>query len=598
MASLATSCVQFDGTGSERGGLARFSPSTREQGKTAMTNWDEEVDVVVVGSGAGGMLSGLVAARNRADVLIVEKAPLWGGTSATSGAGIWIPGSDIARKAGFEDNLDDAFAYLRALSADNVPDENIRAYVDNAGPMLNWLTSNTVIDYFAAPYPDYHAENPGGSPTGYRTHLPNPVDGKLLGDDLKTQRFPSPAASLFGYINWNFNETYELLYRTKGWATHLALNMAKYWFDWPFRFTSRKDRRLTLGNALTGALRLALKQANVPLWLETPLTELVREDGGRITGVVVERYGKPYRIQARKGVVLAAGGFDKNQAMRDANAPLYPTAQFSGGVTSNTGDSIRAGQAVGADTMNMQSAWAAPVFYVPGEDRGRLCTIERALPGCMMVNQRGERFLNEAASYHIVGQQMARRQRDHGDASPCWMIFDHKYRHQFPMGPLYPLIPDWMHRGEVQSILKKAKSIEALAGEIGVDPAGLSATVSRFNQFAAKGEDPDYHRGEAAYDKMYGDPRHAPNPCLRPIDQGPFYAMPIYPGDIGTNGGLRTNARAQVVDDAGQPIPGLYAVGNNAASAMGESYPGAGVTIGPAMTFGYIAARDMTGANA
>lgn len=570
--------------------------ATASKEATAGTTWDKEVDVLVVGSGAGGMMSALVAANNRAEALVVEKAPLWGGTSATSGGGIWIPGSDQAKAAGFEDNLDDAFKYLRALSADNVPDENIQAYVDNAAPMLRWLTAHTEVQYLALPYPDYHAENPGGSAGGFRTHLPLEFDGRKLGKDVKTQRFPSPAASLFGYLQWTFAETHQLLYRTKGWVKGLVVNMAKYWFDWPFRFTSRKDRRLTLGNALTGALRTALNEKGVPVWLETPLKQIVREDG-RVVGVVVERKGKPYRIRARKGVVLAAGGFDKNQAMRDENGPLYPVAQYSGGVTSNTGDSIRAGKEIGAGTMNLQSAWAAPVFYVPGEDRGRLCTIERALPGCIMVNQSGERYLNEAASYHVVGQQMAARDRDHGDASPSWMVFDYRYRHLYPMGPLMPLMPDWMQNGQVKSILKKAGTIEELAAQMGVDPARLAATVARFNEHAAKGEDPEFHRGEPAYDKMYGDPRNHPNPCLRPLTDAPFYAMPIYPGDIGTNGGLLTNAKAQVVDDAGVPIAGLYAVGNNAASAMGESYPGAGVTLGPALTFGYVAARDMTGAN-
>lgn len=559
-------------------------------------NWDKEVDIVVVGSGAGGLLCALVAAKNHADVLIVEKDSLWGGTSATSGGGIWIPGSDQAKAAGFEDNLDDAFTYIRALSKDNVPDANIRAYIENAAPMLRWVTANTKVNYTAQPYPDYHAENPGGSVTGYRTHLPEMFDGTLLGEDLKTQRMPSPAASLFGYLNWTFAETYQLLYRGPGWFPGLMRNLGKYWFDWPLRFSSRKDRRLTLGNALTGGLRVALKQEGVPLWLETPMRRIVSEDG-RITGIVVEHKGKTLNIAARKGVVLAAGGFDKNQQMRDTNAPLYRNAQYSGGITSNTGDSIRAAQSVGAGTMNMQSAWAAPVFYVPGEDRGRLCTIERALPGCIMVNQRGERYLNEAASYHIVGQQMARRQAEFGDASPSWMVFDHRYRQQFPMGPLLPLVPDWLQSAGVKAILKKGRDVAELSAAMGVDAGRLTAQIARFNEYAAKGEDPEFARGQAAYDKMYGDYRHQPNPCLRPIDQGPFYAMPIYPGDIGTNGGLRTSASAQVLDEEGKPIAGLYAVGNNAASAMGESYPGAGVTLGPAMTFAYIAARELTGAN-
>lgn len=560
------------------------------------SHWDKSVDVLVIGSGAGGMISALVAAKNHADVLIIEKADLWGGTSATSGAGIWIPGSDVAKAAGFEDNLDDAFKYIRHLSADNVPDANIRAYVDNAGGMLRWLMANSDIQYLAFPYPDYHAENEGGSPTGFRTHMPLPMDGKKLGKDVRTLRFASPAASLFGYLNWHFDETYALLYRAKGWQWLLAKSLAKYWLDLPFRFTSRKDRRLTLGNALTGGLRMALNEANVPLWMETPMQRLIEEDG-RVVGAEVQHQGRTMRIKANKGIILAAGGFDKNQAMRDEHSPLYDRALYSGGVTSNTGDSIRAGQELGAKTLNLQSAWAAPVFYVPGEDRGRLSTIERALPGCIMVGPDAKRYLNEAASYHIVGQQMAKRQKEPGLEGHSWVVFDHRYRHNYPMGPVYPLMPDWFHRGEVRSILKKGRTIEELAENMGVDPATLSATVSRFNSYAEKGEDPDFHRGQAAYDKMYGDPRQQPNPCLRPLNEGPFYAFPIHAGDIGTNGGLLTDAKARVIGGDGAPIEGLYAVGNNAASSMGESYPGAGVTIGPALTFGYIAARDILGVN-
>jgi 3-oxosteroid 1-dehydrogenase len=560
------------------------------------SRWDEEVDLLVVGSGAGGLLSALVGAENGASVLVVEKEPLWGGTSATSGAGIWIPASDQARAEGFDDDPDEAFKYVRALSADNVPDANIRAYVENAAAMLRWMGAHTNLTYCAFPYPDYHAENPGGSPTGYRTHMPLPIDGRALGKDVETLRFASPAASLFGYLNWHFDETYILLFRQKGWWWHLAKSLARYWFDWPFRFKSRKDRRLTLGNALAGGLRLALNQKGGRVWLESPLSELI-EENGRIAGAVVSRRGKPVRVRARKAVILAAGGFDKNAAMRQQHAPLYRNALYSGGTSGNTGDSILAGQAIGAQTMNMHSAWAAPVFYVPGEDRGRLSTIERALPGCIMVNQQGERYLNEAASYHIVGQQMARRQAEHGDASPSWFVFDHAFRHKYPVGPLLPLVPDWAQSGQVKTILRKGRTIGELADAMGIDSGRFQATIDRFNANAASGEDPDFHRGEAAYDKMYGDPSVTPNPSLKPIAEGPFYAMPIYPGDIGTNGGLRTDERARVLGADGRPIGGLYAIGNNAASAMGESYPGAGVTIGPALTFGYLAARDALGVN-
>ena len=558
--------------------------------------WDKVVDVLIVGSGAGGLVTALAASQNHADVLIIEKDERWGGTSATSGGGIWIPGSHLAAEAGFEDDLDDAFTYIRALSADNVADENIRAYIDNAAPMLRWLTDNTGVRYAAVPYPDYHAENEGGSPTGFRTHLPLDFDGRKLGKHARTQRVSSPAANLFGYLNWSFEETHILLHRSKGWLKGLMRSMARYWFDLPFRLTSRKDRRLTLGNALTGALREALERRSVPLWLSSPMSDLIM-DGTRIAGAVVSHNGQSVRIGARKGVVLAAGGFDKNQEMRDQHMTLYTSSQFSGGVTSNTGDSIRAGSRVGAKTMNLQSAWAAPVFYVPGEDRGRLSTIERALPGCIMVNQSGERYMNEASSYHIAGQTMARREREHGDASPSWMVFDHKFRHKYPMGPLLPLVPDWLQSRSVRKIMKKGATVEDLARNMGVDADRLSATIARFNSHTEQGEDPDFNRGQATYDKMYGDPANTPNPCLRPLSEGPFYAMPIYPGDIGTNGGLVTDDKARVMGEDDTPIPGLYAVGNNAASSMGESYPGAGVTLGPAMTFGYIAARDLMGSN-
>ena len=309
-----------------------------------------------------------------------------------------MPGSDHAKASGFDDNLDDAFTYCRGLSADNVPDANIRAYVENGardaalagGKLAGALRCGALSRLpcrksgrFARWVPDASAARCSTASRWARTSAPCAI--------------ASPAASLFGFLNWTFAETYELLYRFKGWFTHLSLNMAKYWLDLPFRFTSGKDRRLTLGNTLVGGLRMALNERGVPLWLETPLVELISE-AGKVTGALVSQRGTQLRIRARKGVVLAAGGFDKNMAMRAAETPLYPSGEYSGGVPSNTGDAIIAGQAAGAATMNLQSAWAAPVFYVPGEPGGRLSTMERALPGCIMVSQSGERFLNEAAS--------------------------------------------------------------------------------------------------------------------------------------------------------------------------------------------------------
>lgn len=560
-----------------------------------MTGWDREVDVLVVGSGAGGLLAGLVAAHNRAEVLIVEKAPEWGGSSATSGGGIWIPCSDQAKALGREDSPEEAFTYVRKLSSANVPDAHIRAFIDNAPKMLRWVTANTTINYESLPYPDYHVEEPGGK-DGFRTHMPTPMDGRLLGEDMATLRSASPAASLFGYINWQFTETYALLFRPPGWAKALGKILWRYYGDIGQRLRSSKDRYLTLGNSLAGGLRLALRQKNVPLWLESPLTELLVEEG-RVVGAVVNHKGKAMRIAAKKGVVLAAGGFEHSAKLRAEHIPSQPKTVRSGGQTNNTGDSIVAAVKIGAATRNMHSTWSAPVFSVPGEDRGRLSTIERALPGCIIVNQAGKRYLNEAASYHIVGQQMVRLNTPEASTDPSWVIFDHRFRHKYPMGPLLPILPDWAQAKPVQQILKKAGSISELAGKIGVDAGALTATVARFNEHAAKGEDPDFNRGAAVYDRMYGDAANQPNPCLAPIVQAPFYAFPIYAGDIGTNGGLVTDDRARVLDGKGVPIPGLYAAGNNAATMMGESYPGAGATLGPGLTFGYVAGRDLTGAN-
>lgn len=555
------------------------------------------VDVLVIGSGAGGLLAALVAADRGADTLVIEKEPLWGGTSATSGGGIWIPGSDPAKAAGFTDDLDAAFTYVRGLSADNVPDANIRAYVEEAAPMLRWMMAHTPLDYHAFPYPDYHAERPGGSPTGFRTHMPLPIDGRLLGGEVATMRPASPAASLFGRINWHFDETYTYLFRAPGWWRKLGHSIARYWLDLPFRLRSAKDRRLTLGNALVGGLRLALDERRVPIWLESPMQDLIVEDG-RVAGAVVRHAGRTVAVRAKRAVILAAGGFEQSAEMRRTHTPSQTEARLSGGQTGNTGDAIRAGITLGAATRNMHSMWSAPVFYVPGEDRGRLSTIERALPGCIIVNQQGRRYLNEAASYHIVGQQMAAAAARAEGSDPSWFVFDHRYRHKYPVGPLLPLVPDWLQKRGVRKILHKASTIEGLARAIGVPEATLRATIDRFNGFARDGHDQDFGRGDAAYDKMYGDPANTPNPTLRAIETGPFYAFPIHPGDIGTNGGLVTDERARVLADNGRPIAGLYAIGNTAASPMGESYPGAGVTLGPALTFGYIAARDALGANA
>ena len=560
-----------------------------------MTAWDKSVDVLVVGSGAGGFVAALAARAAHAEALIIEKAAIWGGTSATSGGGIWIPNSHLAQAQGITDSAELAFTYVRAQSADNIPDANIRAFIETAPRMLKWVEDHTPVRYVSIPYTDYQAELPGGKPEGYRSHLPIPMDGRLLGDNVLTLRPASPAASFLGFINWDWMETGILLMRPPGWQKALLKMLGRYFLDIPQRLRSTKDRFLTLGNALLGGLRLAADRDGVELWLKTALVELVRENG-RVTGVVVERDGKRQRIEARRGVILAAGGFERNGEMRAQHLKIKDP-KFSGGNTDNTGDGLRIAAASGAALKNLDSVWWAPVFSVPGEKRGRLSTIERALPGCIIVNQAGKRYLNEAASYHNVGLAMAENDAAGAGTQPSYVIFDSVFRNKYPMGPLLPIVPDFLQPPGVQKILRKAGSIRALAQRAGLPPDALQATVKRFNENAARGEDPDFHRGDAAYDKFYGDQRVQPNPCLAPILKAPFYAFPIYAGDIGTNGGITTDEYARATDEDGRVICGLYAVGNCAASVMGRSYPGAGSTLGPSMTFGFIAGRHAAGAN-
>jgi 3-oxosteroid 1-dehydrogenase len=554
--------------------------------------WDKEVDILIVGSGAGALLAAVLAATRHANVLVIEKCAEYGGTSATSGGGIWIPNSHLAAAAGQQDSPEEAFQYIRALSAANVPDANIRAYVRSAPQMLRWLESHTSIRYQSLPYPDYHAELPGGK-VGFRTHLPLEMDGRALGGDVLTLRAASPAAALFSRINWKFSESYQLLFRTPGWRRTLLRMLSRYYLDIGQRLRSRKDRFLTLGTALVGGLRMALNKAGVPLWLNTRLLELVRE-GHRVSGAIVRHNGRAIRIRARKGIVLAAGGFDRNEAMRKRYVPHVADPARSGGQSGNTGDSINAAVAIGAATMNMSNLWSAPVLSIPGEYRGRLSTTERALPGCIIINQAGRRYMNEAASYHIAAQKMVEADRPDAGTNPSWVLFDARFRNKYPLGPVLPLVPDWLLPKSVRSILIKAPTLDALARRLHVMEGTLRATVERFNAGARHGVDEEFGRGAAAYDRMYGDPNVKPNPTLAPIEQAPFYAFPIYAGDIGTCGGLRTDEYARVLDDQGHPIRGLYAVGNNAASVMGGSYPGAGSTLGPSMTFAYIAALHLT----
>ncbi|WCM22801.1 FAD-dependent oxidoreductase [Paraburkholderia bryophila] len=551
-------------------------------------------DVVVVGSGAGGMLAACRAADRGLSAVVLEKSDVYGGTSAVSGGGIWIPCNHHIAELGATDTRAAARTYLDACTQGVTASDKIDAYLDSAPEMLRYVEANTPVRYESLPkYADYFQHLPGSMP-GYRALDPLPVDGASLGAELARLRLPSPGTLVGGRVAVTSKEAHVLLSKAPGYIGLALKQFGRYWFDIGSRMRSRRDRRLTLGNALAGGLRRALLDRKVPVWLNAPMRELLEADG-RVTGVVVQRDGQPVRVLARRGVILAAGGFERNQAMRERYLPNPTQAHWSATPPNNTGDAIAAGQQLGARIALMEHVWGAPTVHVDREEKQRALFVERNLPGCVIVNGLGKRFVNEAAPYSEFVPAMYRDHAQTGACVPAWMVFDARFRRNYPCGPIMPgsMMPDSRIPTAFRSLLYKADSLDALAALIGVDAQGLRDTVAKMNRYAASGVDEDFAKGGNAFDTYYGDPSVKPNPCLAPLDTGPFYAVRVDAGDIGTKGGLVTDAFARVLREDASPIAGLYAIGNTSASMMGASYPGAGSTLGPAMTFGYIAANHL-----
>ena len=554
-------------------------------------------DVIVVGSGAGALLAAVRAADEGLRTLVVEKTELVGGTSAISGGGIWIPDNYDMPKAGLKDSIDAAYRYVKACAKGLASDDRVLAYVETAREMAQYL-KQIGIPYRCVPgYSDYYPEMPGAMPGG-RTMDPVDYNAAKLGlQALPLLRPTSPGQLILGRMHINAFEARSMLAREFKSHFTLAGMMLRYFLDYPWRNKTRRDRRLTGGQALLGGLLAALRERKIELWLKSPFQSLVFEDG-RVVGVVVEHEGKEVTVRARRGVLLGAGGFERNAAMReqylpkptDANWPATPP-------NANTGDAIRAGAEVGGALHLMAHTWGAPTLEVPGEEKYRAMFVERSLPGCMVVNARGERFLNESGPYPEFQQAMFANHAATGGAIPAWIVFDADFRAKQPIGPLMPgsAVPDSKLRKRwLNTVYWKAETLEALAQQIGVDADGLKRSAARMTEFAATGKDLDFDRGGNSFDRYYGDPR-LKNPNLGPIAKGPFYAMKLFPGDIGTKGGLLTDREARVLNDQGQIVKGLYCVGNNSASVMGPAYPGAGSTLGPAMAFALRAIAEIAG---
>ena len=552
-----------------------------------MTTEQAEFDVVVVGSGAAGMTAALTAAHHGLRVVVIEKTDRFGGSTARSGGGLWLPGNEVLRKAGVRDTPGRARAYLAYVAGDGVTQARQRALLDHGSAMLAFVRASTPVDFAWVPgYADYYPEAPGGLAQG-RSIEPVPLDGRVLGAELARLNpayAPAPNGITITQADYRWLSLGPRHPRAMLATAKILGRMA--------RTRLLRQPMLSLGQALAAGLRAGLMAKEVPVWLGTPMTGLRMTDG-RVTGVEVTRDGRPALIRAGRGVVLAAGGFEHNEQMRRRYQRQPIGTEWTTGAAGNTGDAIAAGEAVGAALDLMDDAWWGPSIPLSGGPY--FCLAERSLPGCLLVNGAGQRFVNESAPYVDAVHAMYDGHCDAVPHIPSWLITDQRYRNSYVFAglpPRKPLPRRWYAAGAVY----RAPTVAELADQVGIDPAALAKTVVRFNEFAQAGRDEDFHRGNSAYDRYYSDPRRRPNPCLAPLDTPPFYAVKIVPGDLGTKGGLQTDERARVLRADGTPIAGLYAAGNTSAAVMGHSYAGAGATIGPAMTFGYLAALDLAGA--
>ena len=567
---------------------------------TPVQSFSEDVDVIVVGSGAAALAAACRVHDLGATVRVLEKTDMIGGNSATSGGGIWVPNNERIADAGIEDSEEDAYSYLRTVIPTNqISDATIRIYIRSAPKMIEYLREIGVPYHPVQHYPDYYPSIPGWKPGG-RTMDCDPLDGRKLGDDLKRLRQMPHASKAFGRINLSITEVSKVQAVAPGWQKIAGRALARYAMDFAGRLKGRRDRRLCMGEALVGRLLLAVKERGIDLQTSMPVAGLVRE-GGKVAGVIVdEGGGRRRKLIARRGVIVASGGFEKSTTLRRDSLANPTKPDWSAGSPGNTGDLIGAGREIGAATGLMHEAWWAPV--VMWGERPVVLFFEKSKPGMVIVDRKGQRFMNEAITYNSYGKCLYGEAYDKKDRVPAYIVFDRTYREKYMFGGLLQasMSPDWMNGGAFgrNGMLHKAPTLRALATKLGIDPDGLEATAKRMAEFARTGVDEDFGRGSDEHDQQYGDADVHPNPCLGPIMKAPFYGAAVYPGDIGTKGGLVIDDDGQVLDDSGDPIPGLFAAGNTTASIMGDKYPGAGCTLGPALTMAFRGSNRLMQANA
>lgn len=557
----------------------------------------QHCDLLVIGSGAGGLSTAVTAKKLGLDVAVVEKDTVFGGTTAFSGGVLWIPGNPH-RAAGVRDSREAAREYLRHETGAFFDEAAVNAFLDRAPEMVEFFERETAVKFVPTLYPDYHPTAPGGVDVG-RSILAAPYDIRGLGADMARLRPPLQTITFIGMMFNSSNADLKHFFNaTKSFTSfaYVVRRLAKHLKELALY---RRGVNVTSGNALAARLAKSALDLGIPIHTGTPARELLLE-GGRVVGARVSGPDGEVEIRARRGVVLASGGFSHDvERIRQAYAHLRRGGEHLSPVPQgNTGDGARMAEQAGGTVpirYPQPAAWM-PVSKVPLGD-GRVGVfphlLDRYKPGIIGVTRRGQRFCNESESYHDVGAAMVEACAGERETA-MWLVCDHATLRKYGLGYVKPA-PMPLGRFLRNGYLVKGRSLAELAQRAGIDAAGLERTVRDYNPGAARGVDEQFGRGSTSFNRYLADPAQQPNPCVAPIGEGPYYALKVVMGDLGTFDGIRTDVAGRVLDGQGGAIEGLYAVGNDRASVMGGNYPGAGITLGPIMTFGYLTARHIAG---